>query len=193
MKIVLDLSRLLEQGKLTPEEAERLRALAAADTGAFAISLLVGFGVIAVSAGAVALVPRPETALMLGVAMFAIGHGFTLQGKERWSLLAQICRRGRRADVFRRCAHNRQRRACRDADRRGRARGSFHRRTVELAYGCGGARARRLSRRSLWLLARHLYARHLRAAGHDRSFQSSRARHVLSLASRSLQTTSAWR
>jgi len=90
MKIVLDLSRLLEQGKLTPEEAERLRGLAAADTGAFAISLLVGLGVIAVSAGAVALVPRPETALMLGVAMFAIGHGFTLQGKERWSLLAQI-------------------------------------------------------------------------------------------------------
>jgi iron complex transport system permease protein len=90
MKIVLDLSRLLEQGKLTQEEAERLRGLAAADTGAFAISLLVGLGVIAVSAGAVALVPRPETALMLGVAMFAIGHGFTLQGKERWSLLAQI-------------------------------------------------------------------------------------------------------
>jgi hypothetical protein len=90
MKIVLDLSRLLEQGKLTPEEAERLRGLAAADTGAFAISLLVGLGVIAVSAGAVALVPRPETALMLGVAMFAIGHVFTLQGKERWSLLAQI-------------------------------------------------------------------------------------------------------
>lgn len=90
MKIVLDLSRLLEQGKLTPEEAERLRGLAAADTGAFAMSLLVGLGVIAVSAGAVALVPRPETALMLGVAMFAIGHAFTLQGKERWSLLAQI-------------------------------------------------------------------------------------------------------
>jgi iron complex transport system permease protein len=90
MKIVLDLSKLLEQGKLSPEEAERLRGLAAADTGAFAISLLVGLGVVAVSAGAVALVPKPETALMLGVAMFAIGLAFTLQGKERWSLLAQI-------------------------------------------------------------------------------------------------------
>jgi iron complex transport system permease protein len=91
MKIVLDLSKLVEQGKLSAAEAERLRGLAAADTGSFAINLLVGFGVVAVSAGVAALVPRPETALMLGLAMFAIGLGLTLWGRERWSLLAQIC------------------------------------------------------------------------------------------------------
>ena len=50
MKITLDLSRLVEQGKLSPVEAERLRALAAADTGSFGINILVGFGVVAVSA-----------------------------------------------------------------------------------------------------------------------------------------------
>jgi iron complex transport system permease protein len=78
LKITLDLSRLVEQGKLSPVEAERLRALAAADTGSFGINILVGFGVVAVSAGAIALVPRPETALILGLAMFAIGLGFAL-------------------------------------------------------------------------------------------------------------------
>jgi iron complex transport system permease protein len=91
MKITLDLSQLLEEGKLSPAEAERLRALAAHDTGSFAINILVGFGVVAVSAGAVALVPTPVTALILGLVVFAIGLAFTLRGKEQWSLLAQIC------------------------------------------------------------------------------------------------------
>lgn len=91
IKVTLDLSRLLEEGKLSPAEAERLRTLAAHDTGSSAINILVGFGIIAVSGGAVALVPTPLTALILGVVVFAIGLGFTLHGKQQWNLLAQIC------------------------------------------------------------------------------------------------------
>ena len=91
MKITLDLSRLLEEGKLTPEEAGRLKTLAARDTSSLAINILVGFGVIAVSAGAVALVPTPATALALGLIAFAIGLVLTFQRDERWSLFTQIC------------------------------------------------------------------------------------------------------
>ena len=91
MRVTLDLSRLLEEGKLSPAEAERLSALAAHDTGSFAINILVGFGIVAVSAGAVALVPTPVTALILGLVVFAIGLAFTLQDQEQWSLLARIC------------------------------------------------------------------------------------------------------
>jgi iron complex transport system permease protein len=91
MKITLDLSKLVEEGKLTPEEAARLRGLAAHDTGSLAINILVGFGVVAVSAGALALLPTPATALVLGLAVFAIGLGFTIQRNEQWSLLAQVC------------------------------------------------------------------------------------------------------
>src|SRR5580704_16631204 len=91
MKVTLDLSKLMEEGKLTPAEADRLRALAAQDTGAFAINILIAFGIVAVSGGAVALVPTPLTALLIGLAVFAAGLAFTLLGKERWSLLGQIC------------------------------------------------------------------------------------------------------
>ena len=91
LKITLDLSKLLEEGKLTPEDVERLKVLAARDTGSLAINILVGFGVVAVSAGAVALVPSPLTALFLGLGVFVVGLGFTLHRDERWGLLAQIC------------------------------------------------------------------------------------------------------
>ncbi len=91
MKITLDLSKLVEEGKLTPAEADRLRGLAAKDVGSLAINILVGFGVVAVSAGAVALAPKPVTALVLGLVVFAIGLAVTLRAKEQWNLLAQIC------------------------------------------------------------------------------------------------------
>lgn len=91
MKITLDLSALMEQGKLTPEEADRLRTLAAHDTGSLVINILVGFGVVAVSAGALAMLPTPETALVLGVVVFVAGLAFTFGRNEQWSLLEQAC------------------------------------------------------------------------------------------------------
>ena len=122
IKVTLDLSRLLEEGKLSPAEAERLRALAADDTGSSAINILVGFGIVAVSGGAVALVPTPLTALILGLVVFAIGLGFTLRGEAAMEPACANLSRGRRADVLRRCARNRQGCACRDADRHRRTR-----------------------------------------------------------------------
>ena len=91
MKVTLDLSKLLEERKITPAEAERLKRFAAHDTGSLGINILVGFGVVAVSAGAVALVPTPLTGVVVGVAMFALGLALTLTQAQQWSLLAQIC------------------------------------------------------------------------------------------------------
>jgi hypothetical protein len=91
MKVTLDLSALVQEGKLTPEEAERLSKLAARDTGSLAINILLGFGVIAVSAGAVALLPTPATAIAVGLVVFAIGLAFTFGRSESWHLLGQIC------------------------------------------------------------------------------------------------------
>lgn len=91
MKITLDISKLVEEGKLTPAEAERLKALASHDTGSLGINILIGFGVIAVAAGAVALVPAPLTAVVLGVLLFGIGCAVVLNRVEQWDLLGQIC------------------------------------------------------------------------------------------------------
>jgi hypothetical protein len=91
MKVTLDLTHLVETGKITPAEAERLHALAARDTGSHWINLLVGFGIVAVAAGAGALLPSPLTALALGAALSALGFVLTSSGAKAWDLLAQIC------------------------------------------------------------------------------------------------------
>ena len=91
MKITLDISKLVEEGKLTREEADRLTALAAHDTGSLGINILIGFGVVAISAGAVALVPTPLTAVGIGLALFAAGCAIVLNRVPNWAVLGQIC------------------------------------------------------------------------------------------------------
>jgi iron complex transport system permease protein len=91
MKITLDISQLVEEGKLTRQEADKLTALAAHDTGSLGINILIGFGVVAIAAGAVALVPTPLTAVGLGLALFAAGCAIALNRVEQWTLLGQIC------------------------------------------------------------------------------------------------------
>jgi hypothetical protein len=75
IRIVLDITRLVEEGKLTAQEAERLQALAKLDTGSLAINVLMSFGAIAVAAGIIALEPAFATGAALGVVLVAIGLG----------------------------------------------------------------------------------------------------------------------
>ena len=91
MKITLDISKLVEEGKLTPAEAERLKALAAHDTGSLGINILVGFGVMSIALGAVALVPTPLTAMVLGLLLVGAGLAIVLNGVRQWDVLGQIC------------------------------------------------------------------------------------------------------
>ena len=91
MKITLDISRLVEEGKVTPEEAQRLIALASRETGSLAINILIGFGVVAIAAGAVALVPTPLTPVTLGLALTAAGFAVLVSRVKQWDVLGQIC------------------------------------------------------------------------------------------------------
>src|SRR3981189_2636237 len=91
LKITLNISKLVEEGKLTRAEADRLTALAAHDTGSLGINVLIGFGTLAITAGAVALVPTPLTAVGLGLGLFAAGSVIVLNRVEQWILLGQIC------------------------------------------------------------------------------------------------------
>ncbi len=78
MKITLDLSKLVEDGKLTAVEADRLKALAARETGHLGLNILTGFGVIAASAGAVAILLTAfqftaASAAIIGGCVFVLG------------------------------------------------------------------------------------------------------------------------
>jgi hypothetical protein len=91
MKITLDISKLVEEGKLTSEEAEKLTKLAAHDTVSLGINILVGFAVVAIAAGAVALAPAPLTAISFGLALFVAGCAIALNRVQHWMILGQIC------------------------------------------------------------------------------------------------------
>ena len=95
MKITLDLSKLVEEGKLSPADAERLKALAKHDTGSLGINILIGFGVIAVAAGAVTLLLtlfefKPLPVVIFGAAVLALGVALTLTRQASTELIAQI-------------------------------------------------------------------------------------------------------
>ncbi|CAN5368398.1 hypothetical protein BH10PSE7_BH10PSE7_27460 [soil metagenome] len=91
MKVTLDITRLLSEGKITQAEFNRLSLLSEAGTGSLAFNILVGFGVVAVSAGLIALVPNEVTGIIVGGGILAAGIGLIVAGLKQWSVLAQIC------------------------------------------------------------------------------------------------------
>ncbi len=91
MKVVLDLTKLLEEGKITREEHDRLGRLGAAGTGSLAFNILLGFGIVAVSGGAVALVPDAITGIVLGGIVLGLGLALYAARWTQWEVLAHIC------------------------------------------------------------------------------------------------------
>jgi iron complex transport system permease protein len=90
MKITLDLDLLVTQGKLNAAEAERLKGLAAADTGALGSNIFLAFGIVAVALGAGVFIPTVETAIVVGALLFGVGYWLTIGKVERWLVFSQI-------------------------------------------------------------------------------------------------------
>ena len=90
MKVTLDLDALVKSGRITAEEAERLKGFAAADTGALGANILYALGATAVACGIAAFLPTLETLVALGVALFGAGLFIRMQGMARLQLFAQI-------------------------------------------------------------------------------------------------------
>jgi iron complex transport system permease protein len=91
VKITLDLTELVARGELSQPEADRLKRLAAKDTGSLAANILIGFGIVVVACGAGALIPTTFTAMVIGALLLALGLALRLTTGEQWSVLAQIC------------------------------------------------------------------------------------------------------
>ncbi len=77
----------MQEGKLTPGEAERLKTLASHDTSALAINALMVFGAAGVAAGILALNPSFAVGAALGAAFVVVGLAVTFRASEQWSLL----------------------------------------------------------------------------------------------------------
>ena len=91
MKLTIDLDKLLEEGEINRAEYEKFSQLAARSTASLAFNILIGFGIIAVSGGALALLPTPTTAITIGLVICAAGIAIKYANYAQWVLLANIC------------------------------------------------------------------------------------------------------
>ncbi|MBK8008215.1 MAG: hypothetical protein IPK23_07110 [Rhizobiales bacterium] len=91
MKVVLDLSQLLEDGEITQAEADKLKRLSVKSTGSLAFNILIGFGVIAVAIGTIALIPDALTGIILGAIVLGFGLVLLHYSRLEWGVLGNIC------------------------------------------------------------------------------------------------------
>jgi iron complex transport system permease protein len=91
MRVTIDLDALLREGKISQAEYDKFSQFAAVSTASLAFNILVGFGVIAVSGGAIALLPTPVTSIAIGLVVCAAGIGLRYAHYVQWMLLANIC------------------------------------------------------------------------------------------------------
>lgn len=89
MKVTLDLTELLREGRIGQDEHDKLAALGRRDTASLGFALLVGFGVVTVAAALLLLVPSAVTAVALGVALMAAGLG-TGARRADWRVPADV-------------------------------------------------------------------------------------------------------
>ena len=87
MKVTLDLTKLLNEGAITAAEHDRLARLGRADTGTLLVNVLVGFGVVAVTAGCLLLVPSPIVG-GAGWVLMAAGLALSIRGPAGWTVMA---------------------------------------------------------------------------------------------------------
>lgn len=90
MKILIDLDRALAEGKISAAERDRLKQLAGGQTSDLAFGILIGFGIIAVAVGFLALSGSLYAGPAVGAALAAGGAALLLRGGERRRLLGQI-------------------------------------------------------------------------------------------------------
>lgn len=90
MRIVLDIDKLLEQDQITEAQYERLKQNARIETGTLAFNILVGFGVIATTGGALALFPTALTAIVVGFVLAFLGFFVASLAHREWGVLGAM-------------------------------------------------------------------------------------------------------
>tara|TARA_B100001996_G_scaffold377274_1_gene359656 strand:+ start:174 stop:1184 length:1011 start_codon:yes stop_codon:yes gene_type:complete len=87
LKIILDITKLVESGEITSELAEKLKKLSAKETGSLGINILIVFGVVAFCLGVGLLAPKAITAFLLSATLAIFGVVIKRHHNERWGPL----------------------------------------------------------------------------------------------------------
>lgn len=90
MKVLIDLTQLRKEGKITQAEFDKFSQLSSQATASLGFNIFIGLGITAVVCGTIALVPTPFTAILLGLLMCILGLGL-LKYSAKWTLLGRIC------------------------------------------------------------------------------------------------------
>jgi iron complex transport system permease protein len=90
MKVLIDLDRALAEGKITQEEHVRLQTLGSGQTSDLALNILIGFGVLAVTASFLALFQSSFAVLGTGSVLAVLGLALILYHPTRWRILGDI-------------------------------------------------------------------------------------------------------
>lgn len=90
MKVVLDIDKLLADGRITSAEHSRLKQFAVEDTGSLAFNILIGFGVVATAVGALTLLQSAAASIPLGLVLAAVGVFLFANYGNKWAVLASI-------------------------------------------------------------------------------------------------------
>lgn len=88
--ILLDVEKLANDQVITAEQAEILRGYAVRDAGSGAVRFMVAFGLLIAALGFVALYPSAVMAMVVGVALGALGYGVQKRAGEEWQFLGGI-------------------------------------------------------------------------------------------------------
>ena len=91
MKIVLNIKELLEEGQIDQVEYDKLLLLSKRQTTSLAFNLLVGFGIVAASLGAVALTLTPYSCFTFGLIVCLVGFFVKTKSGDQWGVLASTC------------------------------------------------------------------------------------------------------
>ena len=91
MKIVLNIKELLEEGQIDQTEYDKLLLLSKRQTIRLAFNLLLGFGIVATSIGAIALAPSPYSCFIFGLIVSVIGLLVKIKASDQWMVLSITC------------------------------------------------------------------------------------------------------
>ncbi len=87
MKVTLDISKLLGEGKITQSEFDKLTLLSSQETTLLAVNIIIAFGILAVAGGIISLKTILLDGVALGLAAKLAGLWLIYNHQERWGAL----------------------------------------------------------------------------------------------------------